>query len=395
MADNKEVEQHPSSSEDNNTSDTPLENQERVEGDNTEEEEDGIANGVDYKEWNGVDIIESLCMSCGANGETRLMLHKIPYFRELVIASFACEECGERNNEVTFGGEIQVQGSVYELHITRAKDLDRQIIKSDSAALRIRELEFEIPPKTQKGEITTIEGVLRVAAKNLSHMQPLRYIETPDVAKRVQDIIDQLTAMADGERLPFTIALDDPAGNSFIENPFVPHADPEMKLSYYFRTPDQDIALGLDPATGVFKDDKDGNLHSLITGEKVFGGAVPTSNTGTAPTLDSNNVTSTKKQEQGDAEKNGETGEEEENIRLGRSEAVAIPASCPSCSQIGETLTALTDIPHFKEVIIMAFDCKFCGFRTNEVKGGGAVPTYGTEVRLRVTCEEDLKRFGR
>jgi zinc finger protein len=63
-----------------------------------------VAQGVDYKEWNGIDIIPSLCMSCGATGETRLMLHKIPYFRELVIASFHCEECGERNNEVTFGG---------------------------------------------------------------------------------------------------------------------------------------------------------------------------------------------------------------------------------------------------------------------------------------------------
>jgi sarcosine oxidase delta subunit len=27
----------------------------------------------------------------------------------LIIASFACPHCGERNNEVTFGGEIQIQ----------------------------------------------------------------------------------------------------------------------------------------------------------------------------------------------------------------------------------------------------------------------------------------------
>ena len=62
----------------------------------------------DDTEWNGVDEIESLCMSCGENGMTRMMIHKIPYFRELIIASFSCDECGERNNEVTFGGEIQV-----------------------------------------------------------------------------------------------------------------------------------------------------------------------------------------------------------------------------------------------------------------------------------------------
>jgi len=33
------------------------------------------------------------------------------------------------------------------------------------------------------------------------------------------------------------------------------------------------------------------------------------------------------------------------------------------------------------QVIIMAFTCTFCGFRNSEVKGGGAVPSLGTEVR--------------
>ena len=51
-----------------------------------------------------------------------------------------------------------------------------------------------------------------------------------------------------------------------------------------------------------------------------------------------------------------------------------------------------SDIPHFKEIIIMAFNCSFCGFRNNEVKGGGAVPAVGTEVKLFVTNQDDLKR---
>ena len=86
--------------------------------------------------------------------------------------------------------------------------------------------------------------------------------------------------------------------------------------------------------------------------------------------------------------------------RLGRTEVISIASHCPSCNALGESLTALTDIPHFKEVvhfllivrhecddltlskvIIMAFDCKSCGFRSSEVKGGGAIPTLGTEVR--------------
>jgi zinc finger protein len=56
------------------------------------------------------------------------MIHKIPYFRELVIASFFCPDCYERNNEVSFGGEIQPQGQRQTLTVTLASDLDRQIV---------------------------------------------------------------------------------------------------------------------------------------------------------------------------------------------------------------------------------------------------------------------------
>lgn len=28
----------------------------------------------------------------------------------------------------------------------------------------------------------------------------------------------------------------------------------------------------------------------------------------------------------------------------------------------------------------MAFNCDVCGYKNSEIKGGGAVPTYGTEV---------------
>jgi zinc finger protein len=104
----------------------------------------------------GVDIIpNSLCVSCGYSGITRLLIHKIPFFRELILASFSCDECGYSNNEVTFGGEIQPQGSIFRLTVSNAQDLDRQIIKADSASIKIPEIDFEIPPNTQKGEFFT------------------------------------------------------------------------------------------------------------------------------------------------------------------------------------------------------------------------------------------------
>jgi C4-type Zn-finger protein len=54
----------------------------------------------------------------------------------------------------------------------------------------------------------------------------------------------------------------------------------------------------------------------------------------------------------------------------------------------------VTDIPHFKEIIIMSFLCDECGNRTVEVKGGGAVPDHGTKTTLRVEPGEETLGVG-
>lgn len=48
-----------------------------------------------------------------------------------------------------------------------------------------------------------------------------------------------------------------------------------------------------------------------------------------------------------------------------------------------------TDVPHFKEVILMGFVCDECGWKNVEVKGGGAVPPLGTVTTLRFTPGEE------
>lgn len=150
----------------------------------TEGEEDSEDQKKEFEE-----VMDSMCMQCGGSGTTRYMIHKIPYFRELVISSFDChdEECGEHNNEVTFGGEIQLQGCAFTLEVTEQKDLDRQLIKSDSASVLLPGLEFEIPPNTQKGEISTIEGFLMTAAKNLGLFQEERLQQNPEVGEKVSE----------------------------------------------------------------------------------------------------------------------------------------------------------------------------------------------------------------
>ena len=58
-----------------------------------------------------------------------------------------------------------------------------------------------------------------------------------------------------------------------------------------------------------------------------------------------------------------------------------------------------SEIPHFKEVVIMATVCDSCGHKTNEVKSGGGIEPTGKKMTLTVKghktpsqTEEDLSR---
>ena len=108
-------------------------------------------------------INDCYCPNCGGSeGVTTMLPTKVPAFREIIIMNLFCKTCGFRSSEVNFGGEIQTQGQRLELYVSCPEDLDRQIVKSDSATLHIPELEFEIPPSTQRGTVSTLEGIFKV-----------------------------------------------------------------------------------------------------------------------------------------------------------------------------------------------------------------------------------------
>jgi len=64
-----------------------------------------------------MEVPHSLCMACGESGTTRMILTKIPFFREVIVSSFECDSCGWCNNEVQFGGELREQGCRFELKV--------------------------------------------------------------------------------------------------------------------------------------------------------------------------------------------------------------------------------------------------------------------------------------
>jgi C4-type Zn-finger protein len=49
----------------------------------------------------------------------------------------------------------------------------------------------------------------------------------------------------DQSQIPFTVVLDDPLANSYIQNPYAPDDDPNMTVEHYMRSWEQNEDLGL------------------------------------------------------------------------------------------------------------------------------------------------------
>ncbi|KRX21478.1 Zinc finger protein ZPR1 [Trichinella nelsoni] len=210
--------------------------------------------------------IESLCMNCHETGITKILVTKIPLWKEVILLSFECDKCGYKNNEVSSGFEPQNM------------------------------LPF------------------------LCLSWNLKYL--------LGNILE---------------IIDDPSGNSFIENPHPEKIDTQLTTIHYHRSLQQEKLLGL------VADD------------------VEESNDEDAPPV----------------------WESREAIR---NEVLHFSVDCPNCLKQAETNMKFINIPYFKEVIIMATCCEHCGHRTNEVKSASGIAERGIKLTLHVVDTCDLTR---
>jgi len=311
----------------------------------------------------GTDVteIESLCFNCGENGTTKLLLTKIPFYKEIILMSFECGICGFKNNEIQSGDKIQEKGHVFKCSIITQADLNRQVIKSDYAAVKIPEIDFEIPP-SKRGEITTVEGIMSRCISSLEQDQPVRKVLDPEGAAQIDAFI-QILIEKRNLKSSFTIVIEDPSGNSFVENLNAPHPDPALTVNQFVRNKEQNHLVG------IF----DEELKQIAEEEEE------------------------EEKEEEEEEKN-KKGEEEsaendtnEDFNL-EDEVLHFGTNCSNCNAPCETNMKVTSIPFFKEVIIMATNCDSCGNRTNEVKSGSGISDQGTKITLRVTDPIDMSR---
>ncbi|GAM23087.1 hypothetical protein SAMD00019534_062620 [Acytostelium subglobosum LB1] len=291
-----------------------------------------------------VEEIESLCMNChNEHGLTKILLTKIPFFREIILLAFECPECGFKSSEVQSGGSIADKGVHIELTLQSYEDMNRQIVKMDTASITIPVLDFEIPASTQRGSLNTIEGFLRGSIEGLNQAAKIKREDGDNqTADSIVAFIAKLTDLMLVEQ-PFTLVIDDPSGNSYVENPLAPKNDPNMSISKYTRTDEQNAMLGIS--------------------------GVPETSTSTSA-----------------------SATEQLSKPLEDREILSLPNSCTHCGHLGKINMVVTDIPYFKNVVLMAFNCEECGFKTNEIKPGGAIEPRGRKLTLRVESVDDLSR---
>lgn len=273
---------------------------------------------------------------------TRILLLRVPFFRDIILESFECEHCNFKDNSMKSAGQIQEKGSKYTLEVENEDDFQRQVIRSDVSIFKLESVGIEMP----KGEsqLTTVEGVIARIHESLSSEQPLRKVQQPELHDALAPIIEQLEKIIKREGFPFTVSLDDPTGNSWIA-PSANERGNKYRRRDYPRTHEQNEELGI-------AGDPEAAQHE---GANVGSGDL-------------------------------------DDVEIENGKVYTLPAECPGCAKQCSINMKKVDIPYFKEVFIWGTNCDNCGYRTSEAKTGGEVPDKGKKINLKVETVTDLSR---
>lgn len=267
---------------------------------------------------------------------------KIPHFKEVVVTAFACAHCGYRNSEIQSAASLADKGVKFTCLVTNKNDLNRQIVRTEFASIQIPELDLELPANMKKTYLSTIEGILRGTILDLKENQPHRKIEFPEIYEKICEIVSKIETFLENPT-KFTLIIDDPSGNSYIENYMYPQTDPKLRSIFYVRSKEVMIQMG-------YATEEEGceplNEDGIDIGPHI----------------------------------------------IDKQEIFHFNTNCPACLKPSETRMHLIEIPYFKEVLIMASSCDLCGYKTNEVKSSGALSEFGKRITLKLSSIEDVSR---
>lgn len=226
---------------------------------------------------NEVYSFPATCPGCTRHCVTHMKMVEIPHFKQVVIMSTVCDQCGYRSNEVKTGGEVPEKGKKITLKVEGPTDLARDILKSESCALECPELSLSVNPGTLGGRFTTVEGLLTQVRDDL-HQQIFDVGDDsgaggdslPSEAKQTwQSFFEGLGEAIKGER-KFTVILKDPLASSYVQNLCSPSEDPQIETEEYERTAEEEEDLGLsDMKTEGYVDEVGDEKRRLETVKKL------------------------------------------------------------------------------------------------------------------------------
>lgn len=78
------------------------------------------------------------------------------------------------------------------LNIETKEDLDRYVITTDYTSVQVLDLDFEIPPMSQRSQVTTVEGILSKTISNLNEQKKLLEQTHPELATKMDAVIKGL-----------------------------------------------------------------------------------------------------------------------------------------------------------------------------------------------------------
>lgn len=242
---------------------------------------------------------------------------------------------------------IIAKGISFTVHLRTRADLDRQIVKSNFASVIIPSVELTIPPG--RGQLTTVEGLIRDTVRDLNISQPVRRVMDPPTAAKIDEMLVTLRGYIDMEDeedggvggddeprvvqervdrdgdndkpfTPFSMKIEDPSGNSFFQFSGST-SDPQWIMRAFNRTLEHNVTLGL--------------VAPAEEGE----GPAP----GTAAVAPGHKLASKEEFEQRRADIVSR-----EDGTIVPDEVFSFPSTCSSCGHELETLMQQVNIPYFQ-----------------------------------------------
>jgi zinc finger protein len=157
-------------------------------------------------------VVPGPCPACNNEIEYIYQTEDIPYFSGLLIISATCRSCGFKFVDTQL--LKNAEPSRWQLPVTSPDDLNVRVIRSMNGIIIIPELGVRVDPGPAcEGFVSNVEGVLNRVDGVIESL--LKWTDDEDERRNALLIREKLQEVKEG-RLPVTLIIDDPTGNSAI-----------------------------------------------------------------------------------------------------------------------------------------------------------------------------------